>query len=111
MDQMPSEAERIPVIAAFETDSSADASKSARSILVPPVPTTLITDLDLLLFTISYAIYFSPIAERRLIDNFLFNNDRRSLALLVVFHERFNKRAFLILVVAEILTTRLPLIL
>jgi hypothetical protein len=55
--------------------------------------------------------YFSPNAERLRIDNFLFSNDRRSLALLVVFHDRFNKRAFLNLSVAGILLTVLPEIL
>jgi hypothetical protein len=55
--------------------------------------------------------YFSPNAERLRIESFLFNNVRRSLALLVVFHDRLSKRAFLNLSVAGILFTVLPEIL
>jgi 7,8-dihydro-6-hydroxymethylpterin-pyrophosphokinase len=54
------------------------------------------------------AFYFIPIDVRLRIDIFLFNSERRNFALLVVFHDRFNKRAFLILAVADIRTTRLP---
>jgi hypothetical protein len=57
------------------------------------------------------AFYFSPIDARLRIDIFLFSNDRRSLARLVVFHDRFNKRDFLNLSTAEILLTVLPEIL
>jgi hypothetical protein len=57
------------------------------------------------------AFYLSPIDARLRIDSFLFNNERRNLALLVVFHDRFNKRAFLNLTVAGILFTVLPEIL
>jgi hypothetical protein len=54
------------------------------------------------------AFYLSPIDERLRIDIFLFNSVRRILALLVVFHERFSKRAFLNLSIAGILLTVLP---
>jgi 7,8-dihydro-6-hydroxymethylpterin-pyrophosphokinase len=57
------------------------------------------------------AFYFSPNDERLRIDIFLFNSERRNLALLVVFHDRFNKRAFLNLTLAGILLTVLPAIL
>ena len=57
---------------------------------------------------ISIAIYRSPSDERLLIDIFLFNKVRRSLALLVVFQARFNIRALCNLAVAGILFTVLP---
>jgi hypothetical protein len=57
------------------------------------------------------AFYLSPIDARLRIDIFLFNSERRNLALLVVFHDRFNKRAFRNLSVAEILFTVFPEIL
>jgi hypothetical protein len=57
------------------------------------------------------AFYFSPIDARLRIDIFLLSNDRRSLALLVVFHDRFNKRAFFNLAAAGIRRTVLPTIL
>jgi hypothetical protein len=57
------------------------------------------------------AFYFSPIDARLRIEIFLFNKLRRSLALLVVFHDRFNKRAFLNLAAAGIRRTVPPTIL
>ena len=50
-------------------------------------------------------LYLSPSDARLLIESFLFNIERRSLALLVVFQDLFNSLAFLILSVAVILFT------
>jgi hypothetical protein len=55
--------------------------------------------------------YLSPNDARLLIESFLFNNERRSLALLVVFQDLLSNLAFLNLSTAGILFTVLPEIL
>jgi hypothetical protein len=98
------------LIEAELTVSLALNAKLASDMVAVP-STTRIIDGDLNEFVISYAIYFSPSAERLRIESFLFNNDRRILALLVVFHDLFRSLAFLILSIAGILFTVLPEIL